>query len=145
VRPHLIPPVQKNITFAGSTIDSVTIQAPGGPVRITLATGAHGDWMLANYTIDASGRAATLPSWVSDCLPTPGVPQESTTRAPVTDRGSAMRECFTRLDAAGYRQHMSYQPASRFWPLQWAETALYAVLSALLAAFSFWWVRTRVT
>jgi len=38
-----------------------------------------------------------------------------------------------------------YQPADRFWPLQWAETGVFAALSGLLALFSFWWVRRRLT
>ena len=33
-----------------------------------------------------------------------------------------MDACFTRLNAEGYRQHVVYQPAKHFWPLQWAET-----------------------
>lgn len=32
---------------------------------------------------------------------------------------------------------LTYQPASRYWPLQWFETAIYAVLAALLFAVCF--------
>jgi hypothetical protein len=33
------------------------------------------------------------------------------------------------------------QPASRYWPLQWAETSVLVFLALLLAGFCFWWIR----
>ena len=59
-----------------------------------------------------------LPSWISDCATPPG----QTT--------SASQACFDRLAAEGYRQHVEYQPASRFWPLQLIETGLLLALAA---------------
>jgi hypothetical protein len=56
-----------------------------------------------------------------------------------------MRNCLTRLDSLGYRQLLVYQPAGRFWALQWAETGLFLGVSALLAAFCFWWTRRRLS
>ena len=53
--------------------------------------------------------------------------------------------CLDRLSAEGYRQQLVYQPASRFWALQWAETGLFLAVSGLLAWFSLWWVRRRLT
>ena len=38
------------------------------------------------------------------------------------------------------RQVITYQPASRFWPFQWEESAIFVVLAGLLVAFCFWWV-----
>jgi len=40
---------------------------------------------------------------------------------------------------------VTYQPASRYWPLQGMETALFVVLALLLAGVTFWWVRHRVS
>jgi hypothetical protein len=37
-----------------------------------------------------------------------------------------------------------YQPANRFWALQWAETALYLALSGVLVGMSLWWLRRRL-
>jgi hypothetical protein len=36
---------------------------------------------------------------------------------------------------------VTYQPASRFWALQWRETAIFLSLGLLLSSFCFW--RTR--
>jgi hypothetical protein len=38
-----------------------------------------------------------------------------------------------------------YQPASRFWALQWYEAAIYLALALALARFCVWWVRRRVS
>jgi hypothetical protein len=46
--------------------------------------------------------------------------------------------------AATFHQVLSYQPASRFWTFQWIEMSSYIVLSILLGAFSYWWVRRRI-
>ena len=43
----------------------------------------------------------------------------------------------------GYTQWTRYQPASRFWPLQWIEGGWLLALSALLIAATVWLVRRR--
>jgi hypothetical protein len=39
---------------------------------------------------------------------------------------------------------VTYQPASRFWPFQCYETAIYAALAFGLAGFCFWRLRHRL-
>jgi hypothetical protein len=36
---------------------------------------------------------------------------------------------------------VSYQPASRYWELQWLETAAYLAAAAGLSGFCYWRVR----
>src|ERR1700683_5590740 len=43
------------------------------------------------------------------------------------------RACFAQLANHGYRQLVTYQPASRFWAFQWYETAIFLALAAGLA------------
>jgi hypothetical protein len=45
----------------------------------------------------------------------------------------------------GYRQRVTYQPASRFWPFQWYETGIYTALALSLAGFCFWRLRRRLS
>jgi hypothetical protein len=42
------------------------------------------------------------------------------------------------------RDVLTYQPASRYWTIQWYELAIYLVLALLLAGVCFWWVRRRL-
>ena len=37
----------------------------------------------------------------------------------------------------------TYQPASRFWAIQSAETAVFVALAVLLLTVSLWWVTRR--
>jgi len=135
VRPHLVPPARQTITIADNLV-GIELHGPGGPVRLEVTTGDRGDWILSNRTVDASGQVVTaLPSWVGDCLPAPGS---------AGPRMEAVRACLVRLGDAGYRQQVVYQPASRFWALQWAETALFLTVSGLLTWFCFWWTRHRL-
>ncbi|HEX6762816.1 MAG TPA: ABC transporter permease subunit [Gaiellaceae bacterium] len=39
--------------------------------------------------------------------------------------------------------HVVYQPESHYWPLQLAETGLFAGLAAILVLFAAWWTRER--
>jgi ABC-2 family transporter protein len=47
------------------------------------------------------------------------------------------------LTQHGYTNWVSYQPASRFWPLQWIEGGWLLALSLLLIAATIWLVRRR--
>ena len=49
--------------------------------------------------------------------------------------------CFTRLNDEGYRQQPRLPAGENFWPLQWAELALFLAVSGLVAGFCLWWVR----
>jgi hypothetical protein len=133
-RPHLLPPVEETVAITAQSIAGVRSEpGPNGDVPQSLTVNQpDGAWVVANETVDANGSAVhPLPDAVAGCMPR--VPVESITD-PVLDR---MRECFAQLSDLGYRQHLAYHPASRFWPLQWLELALYLALSALLTWFCF--------
>ena len=53
------------------------------------------------------------------------------------------RDCTARL-AATFHQLVTYQPGSRYWPLQWSELAIFLGLSIVLGGFCFWWIRRPV-
>jgi hypothetical protein len=46
------------------------------------------------------------------------------------------------MAAHGYREYLTYQPASRFWAFQGIETGIFVVLAAVLLGITFW-VLTR--
>jgi hypothetical protein len=48
-----------------------------------------------------------------------------------------------RCLAAGYRNYLSYQPASRYWAFQGIETGIYLAFALLLVSVAFYIVRHR--
>jgi hypothetical protein len=138
LRPHLVAPVQTDITITTTNIRGIGGDPATGRIdRIEVAAGAPGDWMLSNHTINAAGQpAGVLPSWVSECLPGPGMAKASPESSP-----QSVKVCFTRLADEGYRQRVTSQPASHFWALQWRETGILLALALLLTGFCFWRIR----
>ena len=47
------------------------------------------------------------------------------------------------MTAHGYREYLTYQPASRFWAFQGIETGIFVVLAAILLAVTFWVLKRR--
>lgn len=139
VRPHLIPPVTTTSVITAGSIDGLQGTGPGLPVhRLLVKLHQPGAWELSSRTIDASGNIpGELPAWVETCMPLPG-------QGRAEQQAARQQTCFDRLAAEGYRQESTYQPASRFWPLQWIETGVLLGLSLLLTGFCFWWIRRRL-
>jgi hypothetical protein len=139
VRPHLIPPVQT--TQAPSTVQ-LGAGFGGEPNRdfffqVAGISGQPGAWILGNRFVSAAGQTATrLPSACAGLLPGSGAPG---TRA----AGSGADPLASCLARHGIKVVVSYQPASRYWELQSAETALYLVLAACLGGLCYWAVRRR--
>jgi len=132
VRPHLIPPVRSNVEITASNLDGLS--SAGGPFRVE-TTGPAGAWVLSSHTVDASGRAVeTVPLTPSSGPCAAGGPPEQ-----------SIATCLAEIKRLGYRQQMTYQPASRFWAFQWYETGIYAALALGLAGFSFWRIRRRLS
>jgi hypothetical protein len=52
----------------------------------------------------------------------------------------ALSKCVASFHLTNY---LTYQPANRYWMFQWYELGSYVVISALLVAFSVWWIRRR--
>jgi hypothetical protein len=129
VRPHLLPPAHVTAPLhrpfgvnVNAGTGQVSIQLAGPVVKpgawvvsdvITTASGAK----LPNVTMTPSGAELTvLPKGCRIAAAEPGV--------------AGTTNCSGVLAAMHLRQSVTWQPASRFWPLQWMETGLYLVLAA---------------
>jgi hypothetical protein len=149
VRPHLIAPTRSTNEITASSLDGLRAR-PGSndPVQVILRapdTGAYtGAWVLSSQGVDASGHAvATIPLSRSGAC---GPPQGGPAQQPVGAKpGDPLSACFAEIKRLGYRQQVTYQPASRFWPFQWYETGIYLALALGLAGFCFWRLRHRLS
>jgi hypothetical protein len=147
VRPHLLPPAHYTapLTVPRGPIQ-VNANAASGQVAgigFTARFAKPGAWVLSDIVITSSGAQApnviVTPSGVDftvppkACLPSPG------SGIPVA------LSCRNTLAAMHLRQSVTYQPASRFWPLQWIEAGLYLLLAAGLGWVCAWQVGRRRT
>jgi hypothetical protein len=117
--PHLITPDQYTRPVTAS-LTKMQMSANGelnDPV-----TNMPGAWILTDSIVTASGRVFTLP-YVPAC------------------QTGTQQQCDAFLARQQLRQHVVYQPASRYWLFQWYEAAIWLLLSAALAALCLWRVR----
>jgi hypothetical protein len=157
VRPHLIPPKHATIEITAASLDGLRAPLGDGPIELVLRTPGAGEpeqrqdsaftgaWVLSSQAVDASGhavgRSITL-SRTGACGPPRGGPRQQPVGAKPGDELSA---CFAEIKRLGYRQQLTYQPATRFWPFQWFETGIYLALALGLAGFCFWRLRHRLS
>jgi hypothetical protein len=132
VRAHLIPPVHRTAAVGTAHYDWVGVNhGPNSPTVVHVPI--PGAWILAEHTVNASGQQMLGSRLFSLC--------------PLTTSDGAVKRppdrCFIQhLIQLGYtRTILTYQPPTRFWPLQMVETGTLATIALLLVACSYWWVR----
>jgi hypothetical protein len=138
VQSRLMAPESETSAITASTIRGFMMSGEPGAadpqIQVEVAVDQPGAWVIANRTLGPDGeRVQYLPAWAEACAPDPRADSE------VVDA------CFAKVADAGYRQQVEYQPASRFWALQWRETALLLALAAGVTGFCFWRIRRDFT
>ena len=128
VRPHLLPPAQASVTLSPASINGTMFTNPD---RRTLSVQTSppdipGAWILSTQLTTPDGRPVSSIPATQACGP----------NAP----GSS---CQAYIESLHLRQAVTYQPASRYWPLQWYETGIYLAVALALAGFCLWWIRPR--
>lgn len=123
VRPHLISPAVARAPL-GTEVDEFIISGANNQVTVVGAWHRPGAWVLSNQTITPAGHAFTGPA-ASACL-----------------KGS-QQQCNAWLASKDLRQLVTFQSASRFWALQWYDTAVFVLLALVLAFCCAWRIRRR--
>lgn len=161
VRPHLRTPLRVSSAF----------QVPSGPSSNAPSSIGGGvvkanDWVLSNQALNGAGRVVgqngaiglnggaglgvsrdgtiTL-AGVGPC-PNKVSPEilnvTGGLKGPSHAANQTIQAAFqTCIDKLHVRELVIYQPANRFWPFQWYETAIFLAVAALLAGLCFWWIR----
>jgi hypothetical protein len=128
VRPYLIPPDHTVASFQAVQADSV------GTLTPTVVPGHPGAWIVSTGAVDASGRPVSV--LASPCF----------TAAPEGAKSmGGVAPIWQCLAGRGIRATVSYQPAGRYWDLEWIETGIFGVLAVTLAGSCFWWLSRRRT
>jgi ABC-2 family transporter protein len=123
IRPQLFP--ARHTVISVASLDSISLQQGGlNGSSFNLGTedlpGQPGAWLLSSGAVNAAGHA--------------------TSTTPATCTAQSMRNTPAFLDCLGshgIREAVTYQPASRYWPFQWTETAIYLALALGLAGYCF--------
>jgi ABC-2 family transporter protein len=134
IRPHLFPPSHASVAI-GPGADGVgvhlhrTVTNPT-PTTVTFTvqqlSAQPGAWILSSTGVNAAGQPVTA------------IPAACRQSARIFS--PAFPPC---LASHGMRIAVTYQPASRYWALQGAETAIYLVLAVALAGYCFWRIGPR--
>jgi hypothetical protein len=124
IRPHLIPPAQKFVALTAANIPDagLTVGPGGSTIIVPNLPSMTGDWIIATQNIDPAGHPFSV-NTVSVC------------------QGNNFQACSNALSSLRLRAVIAYQPASRFWDLQWYETGSYLAAALMLAGFCFWSIR----
>jgi ABC-type transport system involved in multi-copper enzyme maturation permease subunit len=123
MRARLITPARALVALNPENIDGANVTNNNSmTVLATPSYSPQGAWILSSQITDKAGHLFN------------GTP----TRACET---SNFQACLTSIVRLHLRQLVTYQPASRFWALQWHEIAIFLVLALLLAGVCYWWIR----
>jgi hypothetical protein len=154
VRPWLLPPVTRALALNPATTGYgssgfLPLMPPPGlqPAPPDLPNA----WVTAVAIVDDKGSALTSSVLSRTC---PGIGDHASGGGlrglPVTGGSghlqapqgvvTAMQECVSRI-AASYHEVVTYQPANRYWPLQWFELCVFLAAALLLAGACAWRVR----
>ncbi|MCU1399795.1 MAG: transporter [Acidimicrobiales bacterium] len=148
IRPILLAPVHLTAPLDPTRIGFGMIDG-GPPSLFPDAPRLTNAWIYSTRIVDAAGRALTTATLDAACptlatdLPPPR-PGPGTTKTEVAVAvKSSIEGCIDKL-SANFHTVTTYQPANRYWPLQWIELALYLGSALVLAAAATWWVRHRL-
>jgi hypothetical protein len=122
VRPHLIPPDRTIVTIDSAQLDFGNLTATNVP-------GEPGAWILSSEAINHAGQ------------PVSNLPV-ACQAAVLGLKPSSPSQC---MESHGFREAIAYEPASRYWPLQWIETGIFLALALVLVGSCSWRLRRRRT
>jgi hypothetical protein len=125
IRQHLIAPVHTIVALDPANVFQVKTNNTSMTIYAMPNFAQQGAWVLSSQIVDKSGHPVHL-------------------TAPAVCTGNNMAACQAWIGRLHLRQIVSYEPASRFWDFQWAETAIFVALAVALAGFCTWWIRRRI-
>ena len=148
-RPVLLPPVNwvipLNPATTGYGSSGFLPLAPPSSLQ-PAAPDLPNAWVTSIAIVNGKGDALTSTELASTC---PGLGRGRGGGALAGGPGhvqapqsvvNSTHDCVARI-AATYHEVVSYQPASRYWPLQWYELGVFLAAALLLAAACAWRVR----
>lgn len=148
-RPRLLPPVIRSLALDPAT----TGYGSSGFLPLMPASNLQpaapdlpNAWVTSIAIVNGKGTGLTASELASRC---PGIGGGGSGAPDAGGSGhvhaapgvaDAMRVCVARI-ATTYHEVVTYQPANRYWPLQWYEMGVFLAAAMLLAGACAWRVR----
>ena len=148
MRPYLIAPLR-------ITVPDKVLAATNGQTSPGAGVLDPRDWVLSNQTINATGHVIGQDGAIGNSGGNIGIGPHGVDIQGLTCPNIALAKgrplnpalANTRIqrcvDQYRIRELVIYQPASRYWALQWYETAIFLGAAVVLGGFCFWWSRRR--
>jgi ABC-type transport system involved in multi-copper enzyme maturation permease subunit len=131
LRPRLFPSSQTIATIKATQANAYVLgysTIAGSPAAVP---GQPGAWLISSGFVNAAGQ------------PAGPVPAACESAIPAVEGPGGSRKLDNCLASHGIRVAESYQPVSRYWPLQWAETGMFLALALALAWYCMWRLNRR--
>ena len=123
VRPYLISPVREVMRLRPSAIEGF-VTSTNRQMTILAGVNKPGAWVLSDQAVNSAGRVFTGP-------------------APHACINGSPQGCTASIAGLHLNQLVTFEPDSRFWPLQGYETGAYVLAAIMLALFCSWWISRR--
>jgi hypothetical protein len=145
IRPHLIGPVHANLPIT-SAHGLGFGPSPSGVTFFDGIPDIPNALVVSHRLVDQAGQAPTASSLhqflqaACPIIANPAPPPARVVRAP-GDK-AVFLDCLSHLSAK-FHEAVAYQPANRYWALQWYELAIFLGAALILSGLCIWWVRGR--
>jgi hypothetical protein len=153
LRPILLTPQHRNLALNPATTgygyEGFLPLASQASNLEPAAPNIPGAWITSVQIEDKTGHGLTTRLLNSTCPgvgsgggPGPGLGGGSSHVRASAGTQQRLEDCVARVGQT-FHEVVSYQPESRYWPLQWYELAIYLAAAVALAGFCVWRLRRR--
>jgi hypothetical protein len=142
IRPNFASPVHESVPLPINGVSfSPGAQAAFNPPAVSVPNG----WVYSTEVVNKSGHVPTAHYLLTACpaffnqAPQPP-PTGGKSTAGNTTGVTLFNNCVDKLSKTVHTL-VTYQPGSRFWPFQWAETGVFLAAALALCGLTYWWLR----
>jgi hypothetical protein len=161
VRPNLASPVRQSLPLSADSGPGFVFGEAHGPFYLNVPNIPNGfhtpgtgeialtapqvnvpnGWVYSTTAADKAGHAPTSHYLFQACPVLEQASKQFAASAANTPVAKPqLNGCITRLSAT-FHTILTYQPASRFWPFQWAEMGIFLAAALALCGLTYWWLR----
>jgi hypothetical protein len=128
IRPHFFPPDHTTAAIDSFSQLETQISPRTFAFTVNFFPSQPGAWIISSGAVNAAGQPVSV------------IP--AACRPGAANGTSDFPSCLT---SHGIRVAVTFQPTSRYWAIQWTETAIYLALALALAGFCFWRLGRRTS